>query len=82
MLEGNYLFLDEPDWEELSHSWDYTIFLETDLATIERRLMDRWLFHGYTTTPLMQKSALMTYPMQTGFFTLHALPADLVIKNE
>ena len=35
VVEGNYLLLNEPGWEALQSLWDFTIFLETDLATIE-----------------------------------------------
>jgi pantothenate kinase len=81
VLEGNYLLLDEPDWRGLSHHWDYTIFLETDLATIERRLMDRWLFHGYSREAAHAKISVNDLPNAHRILQ-HASPADLVIKTD
>ena len=81
VLEGNYLLLDEPDWRELNHYWDYSIFLETDLATIERRLMDRWLFHGYSQEAAHAKISVNDLPNAHRILQ-HALPADLVIKTD
>lgn len=46
VIEGNYLLLNRPIWRELRPLFDFTIFLRPDLATIERRLIDRWLGYG------------------------------------
>lgn len=81
VVEGNYLLFDEPDWRELSRHWDYTIFLETDLTTIERRLMDRWLFHGYSQRAAHAKISVNDLPNAHRILQ-HALPADLVIKTD
>lgn len=47
VVEGNYLLLDRPVWRDLRPLFDMTIFLKPTLATIEERLIQRWLDHGY-----------------------------------
>ena len=47
VVEGNYLLLDRPVWRNLRPLFDMTIFLKPTLATIEERLIQRWLVHGY-----------------------------------
>ena len=47
VVEGNYLLLDRPVWRDLRSLFDMTIFLKPTLATIEERLIQRWLDHGY-----------------------------------
>ncbi|MEL6678742.1 MAG: nucleoside/nucleotide kinase family protein [Pseudomonadota bacterium] len=46
VVEGNYLLLDDPAWRDLHPLWDVSIWLDVDLAEIERRLMERWRIHG------------------------------------
>jgi len=81
VAEGNYLLLDEPGWKKLQSLWDYSIFLETNLATIERRLLDRWLSHGYTHDGAHEKISLNDLPNAKRILS-HLLPADLVIKTD
>jgi pantothenate kinase len=47
IAEGNYLLMDEPPWSTLAGRFDLTCRLEVDLAELERRLVQRWLDHGY-----------------------------------
>ena len=81
VVEGNYLLLNEPGWEALQSLWDFTIFLETDLATIEQRLLDRWLSHGYTHDAAHAKISLNDLPNAKRILS-HLVPADLVIKTD
>lgn len=46
LVEGNYLLLDTPPWSALRPLFDLTIALHVDAATLERRLIDRWLAQG------------------------------------
>ena len=41
LLEGNYLLLDEPGWNELSAMADYTISIKADADMLRNRLVDR-----------------------------------------
>lgn len=41
LLEGNYLLLDEPGWNDLSDIADYTISITGDCDMLRQRLVDR-----------------------------------------
>ena len=46
IIEGNYLLLNRPVWQELPSLFDLTVFLQPSRATIEARLIQRWLEYG------------------------------------
>ena len=46
LLEGNYLLLDLPGWQELSGYADYTIFLKAELDLLRERLVERQIASG------------------------------------
>lgn len=48
IVEGNYLFLDVPDWSTLGRFWSLAIFIEPEINVLEERLIQRWLDHGFT----------------------------------
>ena len=43
IVEGNYLLLDAPGWNELAQYFDTTVFLDVPMEDIQRRLEDRWV---------------------------------------
>jgi pantothenate kinase len=47
IIEGNYLLLKDPPWDRLKPLFDHTIFLDVPFAELERRLVQRWLDHGF-----------------------------------
>ena len=47
LIEGNYLLLDLPPWLDLRDLFDFTIFLSVPVEELERRLVQRWLGHGF-----------------------------------
>lgn len=47
LAEGNYLLLDEPPWAVLAPLFDLTVWLEVEIEELERRLIRRWLKHGF-----------------------------------
>ncbi len=47
LVEGNYLLLQQEPWAKLKPLFDLTVFLPMPLAELERRLIQRWLDHGY-----------------------------------
>ena len=47
IVEGNYLLLDRPKWQELFPLFDLTIFLKPSIEIIEDRLIQRWLGYGF-----------------------------------
>lgn len=47
IVEGNYLFLEEAPWNRLIGFFDFPIFLLPKTETLEKRLIGRWLDHGF-----------------------------------
>lgn len=47
LVEGNYLLLKQPPWNALRALFDFTIYLDVPKAELERRLIQRWLDHGF-----------------------------------
>ncbi|HHS94425.1 MAG TPA: nucleoside triphosphate hydrolase [Rhodobacterales bacterium] len=56
VVEGNYLMLDEAPWRDLARLWDMSVFLDVPFAELERRLIARWLNHGYTPQEAREKA--------------------------
>lgn len=50
LIEGNYLLLDEAPWNRLRNLFDYAIYLDVPVEELERRLVQRWLDHGFDMT--------------------------------
>jgi pantothenate kinase len=48
VIEGNYLLLSLPPWNQLKNLFDLTIRIDVDHAELERRLIARWLSYGLT----------------------------------
>ncbi|MFY0989959.1 nucleoside triphosphate hydrolase [Halomonas sp. C05BenzN] len=46
IVEGNYLLLDQGPWRALHGLFDLSVMLEVDDATLEQRLIERWLAMG------------------------------------
>lgn len=47
ITEGNYLLLDDERWRGVSALLDFTVFLDVPPDELRRRLMQRWIGHGY-----------------------------------
>ena len=47
LVEGNYLLLADGHWKQLRSLFDFTIFIDVPRAELERRLIQRWLDHGF-----------------------------------
>lgn len=56
IVEGNYLLFDEQPWFSLCGFWDYSVFLEVDYKILERRLIDRWIHHGFSLDDARRKA--------------------------
>lgn len=46
VVEGNYLLMQTPGWQDLAAIWDVSIYLDVPAATLKERLVKRWLDHG------------------------------------
>jgi pantothenate kinase len=47
LIEGNYLLLGQSPWNKLAPLFDLTLFLDVPIATLEQRLITRWIDHGF-----------------------------------
>ena len=47
LVEGNYLLLREAPWSRLKTLFDLTVFIDVPRAELQRRLVQRWLDHGF-----------------------------------
>ena len=56
IVEGNYLCLNEDPWEQLASIWDLSVFLDVPLPELERRLVARWLGHGFDDARAKEKA--------------------------
>jgi len=48
LVEGNYLLLDEAPWRDFAILFDMSISIEVALVELERRLVKRWLYSGFS----------------------------------
>ena len=47
LIEGNYLLLNEAPWNRLRGLFDFAIYLKVPVEELERRMVRRWLDHGF-----------------------------------
>jgi pantothenate kinase len=47
LVEGNYLLLGEEPWSRLRQLFDFAVFIDVPRKELERRLIQRWLDHGF-----------------------------------
>ena len=47
LVEGNYLLLAEEPWSRLRPLFDYAVSIKVPRGVLERRLIQRWLDHGF-----------------------------------
>lgn len=47
IVEGNYLLLARPGWQQLAALFDLNVMLDVPLEVLEERLVQRWLDHGH-----------------------------------
>ena len=56
ITEGNYLLLDDDRWHRVRDRLDFSVFLDVPAEELRRRLMDRWLGHGYPPAEAKEKT--------------------------
>lgn len=78
VFEGNYLLLDAPIWNNLVELFDATIFLDTRIDTLEKRLIQRWLELGFNAEQAARK--VFDNDLKNARLVLHKrLPAGLTL---
>lgn len=80
LVEGNYLLLDQPVWRDLRHYFDLSIFLDVPFATLEQRLIQRWLDHGADAEGA-RKRALSNDIPNAQTVTQQSCPADFILQD-
>ena len=48
IVEGNYLLLNQEPWRHLAPLFDLTVMLCESRGDLEKRLIRRWLCHGFS----------------------------------
>lgn len=56
VTEGNYLLLDTAPWSDLAGLFDLTIAIDVPEAELERRLIRRWIDHGFDMDAAREKA--------------------------
>ncbi len=56
ITEGNYLLLDDDRWRAARDRLDLSVFLDVPFEALRRRLMVRWLGHGYDPEEAREKT--------------------------
>ena len=56
ITEGNYVLLDDERWRGARALLDFTVFLVVPPDELRRRLMHRWLVHGYGPAEAKEKT--------------------------
>jgi pantothenate kinase len=80
LAEGNYLLLDEQPWTGLAPLFDLTVWLDVPLEELERRLIRRWLKHGFAGGAARQKALFNDIP-NAERVAAGSRPADFVLRN-
>lgn len=80
LVEGNYLLLDEQPWTGLAPLFDLTVWLDVPLEELERRLIRRWLKHGFAGGAARQKALSNDIP-NAERVAAGSRPADFVLRN-
>lgn len=80
VVEGNYLLFDETPWSRLRDCWDISIWVETPMEELERRLVRRWLDHGLEESAARQR-ARQNDLANAARIRQRALQPDLVIET-
>ena len=47
IVEGNYLLLARPGWQQLAALFHLNVMLDVPMETLQERLVQRWLDHGH-----------------------------------
>ena len=80
LVEGNYLLLDQPVWRDLRQYFDLSLFLDVPFATLEQRLIQRWLDHGVD-MEAARKRALSNDIPNAQVVTQQSCPADFILQD-
>ena len=80
LVEGNYLLLDKhSEWSQLKLLFDLTVFLETPLKELQRRLQQRWIDYGLPIAEAIKK-AQSNDMINARYVIRHSAKSDYIIR--
>lgn len=80
VVEGNYLLLDAAPWRDGRAVYDLTVALDVPEAELERRLIRRWLDHGFAPDQARDKALSNDIPNARRVLR-DSGPAEIVIRH-
>ncbi|MEW7009061.1 hypothetical protein [Lentilitoribacter sp. EG35] len=80
IIEGNYLLLDEEPWSALKSMFDVSICISPQLEEIKRRLLMRWLDHGYSESDALRKVQSNDLP-NAQYILEHSSTSDIMLNG-
>jgi len=80
VVEGNYLLLNEPGWQDLQAHWALSVMLKVGAQELENRLVERWLQFGFTQADARTKALDNDLPNATRVLK-NSLPADMTVTH-
>jgi len=81
LIEGNYLLLDEAPWTRLKPLFDFSIFIDVPHDELRKRLIQRWLDHGFD-MDYARNWIASNDDLNIAHVLAHRAPADLVVRQE
>lgn len=81
LVEGNYLLLDQPPWDQLAAFFDLSIMIHVEEAELRRRLSQRWEGLGFEAGAVAAKVEENDLPNGREVLR-HSRDADIVISSE
>lgn len=80
IVEGNYLLLDSAPWNALAPLWDFSILLDVPIATLQERLIERWMRHEHDRDEAALRVAENDLP-NARLTLANGVPADWTISS-
>ena len=80
LVEGNYLLLKTAPWSELSQFFDLTVALDVCRDTLQSRLIERWINHGFSQAMALEK-ALSNDMVNVAYVQDNSCEADYRVKS-
>jgi pantothenate kinase len=81
LIEGNYLLLDEEPWTKLRPLFDFTVFIDVPHEELRKRLVQRWLDHGFD-MDYARNWIASNDDLNIAHVLSYRAPADLVIRQD
>jgi len=81
LIEGNYLLLNMPPWDQLQSHFDFTLLIYPGLQILETRLTTRWLEHGHSEEAARLRAEGNDLP-NARLVVKYSSGADLMIRGE